>query len=209
MSEHEERLSFDKQYWQKGFFPFAGVDEAGRGALFGPVVAGAVVLDPGKAMPLFCDSKLIDNKKREQLFEELVENGHMFAIGVVDAREIDATNILKATLKAMKLAVESLGLTPKLVLVDGNSKPQVKCEVETVVKGDSRSLSIGAASIVAKVSRDRMMFEFDSEYPGYGLRKHKGYGTKEHFEALQKLGPSACHRKTFRPVMDAGKGLWD
>jgi ribonuclease HII len=209
MSEQEGPLSFDRMYWQKGYFPFAGVDEAGRGALFGPVVAGAVILDPEKKMSSFCDSKLISGKKREQLFDELIENGHSYSVGIVDASEIDRINILEAAMEAMRLAVEGLYPAPKLVLVDGNRKPQVKCDVEAVVGGDRRSLSISAASIVAKVSRDRMMIKFDSEYPGYGLKKHMGYGTKEHVAALREMGPTLLHRKSFKPVTEAGKGLWD
>jgi len=208
MSEQEGALSFDKRYWERGYFPFAGVDEAGRGALFGPVVAGAVVIYPEKKMPGFCDSKAVDARKREELFSELVQSGHAYGVGIVDSAEIDEINILRATMKAMSLAVEALPVEPKLALVDGNSKPRVKCEAEAVVGGDRRSLSIGAASIVAKVIRDRMMIELDSEYPGYGLKKHKGYGTREHIAALMKLGPSALHRRSFRPVAEAGEGQW-
>lgn len=208
MSEQEGTLSFDRRYWEKGCFPFAGVDEAGRGALFGPVVAGAVVIFPEKKIPDFRDSKAVDPRKRDKLFDDLRECGHLFGVGVVEAEEIDRINILEATMKAMKLAIEALPLEPKLALVDGNRGPRVKCSVETVVGGDRRSLSIGAASIVAKVVRDRMMIELDSEYPGYGLMKHKGYGTKEHLSALRELGPSALHRRSFRPVAEAGEGLW-
>lgn len=208
MSEQEGTLSFDISYWERGYFPFAGVDEAGRGALFGPVVAGAVVIYPDRKIPDFKDSKTIDSRKRDRLFNELLECGHLHAVGVVEAEEIDRINILEATMKAMRLAVEALPLEPKLALVDGNRGPRVKCAVETVVGGDRRSLSIGAASIVAKVVRDRLMIKLDSEYPGYGLMKHKGYGTREHLSALRELGPSLLHRKSFKPVADAGEGLW-
>lgn len=208
MSEIEEALNFDKNFWDKGFYPLAGVDEVGRGALFGPVVAAAVVILKDRKIPSFCDSKSISAKKREELFEELATNGHQFSIGVVDAGEIDKTNILKATLKAMKIAVEGLKLEPAIALVDGNSQPQLKYRVEIVVKGDKLSLSIGAASIVAKVLRDRMIAELDEKYPGYGLKKNKGYGTREHIEALFKMGPTPHHRRTFKPVAEIGGCLW-
>lgn len=208
MSEIEETLNFDKNFWDKGFYPLAGVDEVGRGALFGPVVAAAVVILKDRKIPSFCDSKSISAKKREELFEELTANGHQFSIGVVDAGEIDKTNILKATMKAMKIAVEGLKFEPAIALVDGNSQPQLKYKVESVVKGDKLSLSIGAASIVAKVLRDRMIAELDEKYPGYGLKKNKGYGTKEHIEALFKMGPTPHHRRTFKPVAEIGGCLW-
>lgn len=176
--------------------------------MFGPVVAGAVVIYPEKKIPDFRDSKAVDRKKREKLFGELLDCGHEYGVGIVEADEIDRINILEATLKAMRLALEALPIQPKLALVDGNRAPNVKYSVETVVGGDRRSLSIGAASIVAKVVRDRLMIKLDSEYPGYGLMKHKGYGTKEHLSALRELGPSALHRKSFRPVAEASEGLW-
>lgn len=208
MSEIEEALNFDKNFWDKGFYPLAGVDEVGRGALFGPVVAAAVLILKDRKIPSFCDSKSISAKKREELFEELTANGHQFSIGVVGAEEIDKTNILKATLKAMKIAVEGLNFEPTMALVDGNTQPQLKYKVESVVKGDKLSLSIGAASIVAKVLRDRMIAELDEKYPGYGLKKNKGYGTKEHIEALFKMGPTPHHRRTFKPVAEIGGCLW-
>ena len=176
--------------------------------MFGPVVAGAVVIFPEKKMPDFRDSKTVNRERREKLFGELIECGHAYGVGMVDADEIDRINILEATLKAMRLALESLPVEPRLALVDGNRAPRVKCSVETIVGGDRRSLSIGAASIVAKVVRDRLMIKLDSEYPGYGLMKHKGYGTREHLSALREFGPSALHRKSFRPVAEAGEGSW-
>lgn len=208
MSEIEEALNFDKNFWDKGFYPLAGIDEVGRGALFGPVVAAAVVILKDRKVPSFCDSKSVTAKRREELFEELVEQGHSFSVGIVDAQEIDKINILRATLKAMQIAFEGLTSHPMIALVDGNSKPPLKCKVETVVKGDKLSLSIGAASIVAKVIRDRMITELDQIYPGYGLKENKGYGTKSHIEALFKKGPTPLHRKTFKPVSEIGGSLW-
>lgn len=208
MSEIEETLNFDKVFWDNGFYPLAGVDEVGRGALFGPVVAAAVILLKDRRIPSFCDSKSIGAKKREQLFSELSENGHFFSVGVIDVEEIDKINILKATLKAMKIAIEGLNIMPSIAIVDGVHKPNVKCRVETVVKGDRSSLSIAAASIVAKVVRDRMIVELDSKYPGYGLKKNKGYGTKDHIEAIFKKGPTPLHRKSFKPISLFGESLW-
>lgn len=208
MSEIEETLNFDKKFWDNGFYPFAGVDEVGRGAIFGPVVAAAVILLKDRKIPSFCDSKSIGAQKREQLFSELLENGHPFSVGIVDVEEIDKINILQATLKAMKIAIEGLDLMPSIAIVDGNHKPNVKCRVEAVVKGDNTSLSIGAASIVAKVVRDRMIVELDTKYPEYGLKKNKGYGTKDHIEAIFKNGPTPFHRKSFKPISLLGKSLW-
>ncbi len=208
MSEIEEALNFDKNFWDKGFYPIAGIDEAGRGALFGPVVAAAVVILKDRKIPPLCDSKSVCAKRREELFEELTVNGHLFSVGVVNADEIDRTNILNATLKAMKIAFEGLKTPAAIALVDGCTKPPLKCKVETVIKGDKLSLSIGAASIVAKVFRDRMIMELDQMYPGYGLKENKGYGTKNHIEALYKKGATPLHRKTFKPVSEIGGSLW-
>ncbi|MCX7830033.1 MAG: ribonuclease HII [Acidobacteria bacterium] len=208
MSEIEEALNFDKGFWDKGFYPLAGVDEVGRGALFGPVVAAAVVILRDREIPPFFDLKMGTAKKREELFEEIVDCGHCFSVGVVNVEEIDKTNILQATLKAMETAVEGLKLVPSIALVDGNRKPQLKCRAETIVKGDKLSLSIGAASIVAKVFRDRMITELDEKYPGYGLKSNKGYGTKDHLEAIYKMGPTPLHRKTFKPLSEIGGSLW-
>lgn len=203
-----EALDFDKEYWLKGFYPLAGIDEAGRGALFGPVVAAAVILDREKKIPNFCDSKAICEKKREELFEELKKNGHIFSVGIIGAREIDRINILNATLKAMELAFRGLKISPEVVLVDGNTKPKIDCRAECVVKGDKKSLTIGAASIVAKVTRDRILKKLDEDYPGYGFKNNKGYGTKEHIEAIQRMGVTPLHRKSFRPVSEFGNSLW-
>lgn len=209
MSEFEKRLNFDREFWDKGFFPLVGVDEAGRGALFGPVVAAAVILYPQKGLPNFCDSKKLSEKKREELFNEFLERGHKYSIGVVDAEEIDKINILNATMKAMKMAVEGLNERPSLVLIDGNQKPDLEYNIKLVVNGDELSLSIAAASIVAKVVRDRMIKEISLKYPEYELNRNKGYGTKKHIEAIVRNGLSPLHRRSFKPsFMGYGKRLW-
>ena len=208
MSEHGEPLSFDRMYWEKGFYPFAGVDEAGRGALFGPVVAAAVVLSPDGRLSGFRDSKTISASRREELFEELKSAGHEFSVGVVDAEEIDRTDILRATLKAMKMACEGISAELKLVLVDGDRRPPLDTRVETIVGGDRLSLSIAAASIVAKVTRDGLVRELAERFPGYGLENNKGYGTKEHIAAVCENGPTPFHRKSFRPISGIGRELW-
>ena len=182
----------------------AGVDEAGRGALFGPVVAAAVVLDPA----LGCwegvrDSKTVPEAEREALFGRITDRADGWAVGLVGPQEIDGTDILRATLEAMKRAVEGLPGAPSKVLVDGDRPPRLVCPVETVVHGDRLSLPISAASIVAKVWRDRLVRELAGRYPGYGLERNKGYGTREHLDALRRLGPSPEHRRSFRGVADS------
>ena len=179
----------------------AGVDEAGRGALFGPVVAAAVILDPS----LGCwdgvrDSKTIPEAERESLFERIAERARAWAVGLAGPDEIDRTDILRATLAAMARAVEGLGVPPSAVLVDGDRAPRVQYPVVAVVHGDRVSLPISAASIVAKVWRDRMVRGLAERYPGYGLDRNKGYGTREHLRALARLGPTPEHRRTFRGV---------
>jgi len=179
----------------------AGVDEVGRGPLAGPVVAAAVILDPKKPIEGLMDSKKISEKRREQLAEEIKENALAWAISRVDVDEIDRINILQASLKAMSIAVSELKQAPDYVMIDGNRIPSdINIKAEAVVKGDDRVACISAASIIAKVARDREMVEMENVYPGYGLAKHKGYPTKVHIEALQKLGVTDIHRRTFGPV---------
>jgi ribonuclease HII len=182
----------------------AGVDEAGRGALFGPVVAAAVILREALHLQAYRDSKTLTEAQRESLFERLCGEGHSWAVGEVSAREIDETDILRSTLKSMALAVEGLPSPPDCVLVDGNHRPLLPCACEAVVGGDARSVSIAAASIVAKVYRDRLVRALDREYPGYGLGRHKGYGTAEHLAAIRRMGPTPLHRRTFRGVVTEG-----
>jgi ribonuclease HII len=184
---------------REGFFSVAGVDEAGCAPLAGPVVAAAVVLDPRRIPPGIDDSKKLTPEARDILYAAITAQAR-FAIGIADVARIDADNILNARLWAMARAVEALGLPPTLVLVDGNRAPAVGCRVRTVIGGDAISLSIAAASIIAKVTRDRLMCELDAQWPGYGFARHKGYGTPAHCAALARLGPSPHHRRSFAPV---------
>jgi ribonuclease HII len=179
--------------------PVAGVDEAGRGPLAGPVVAAAVILDPNKIPPGIADSKNLDADTRERLYKAITSTS-AFAVGVADVERIDRFNILRATLWAMEQAVSALRPSPRLVLVDGNQPPHVSCETRCIVQGDQKCLSIAAASIVAKVTRDRIMVAQAASYPGYGFERHKGYSTPEHFAAIRKLGLTPLHRRSFRPV---------
>ena len=178
----------------------AGTDEVGRGPLAGDVVAAAVILDPKKSIHGLDDSKKLSEKKREQLFPMIQEQALSYCVARASVTEIDDVNILQASLLAMKRAVEGLSIEPEHVLVDGNRLPNWRFSAETVVKGDRRVQAIAAASILAKVTRDREMIAMDQQYPGYGFAAHKGYPTKTHIEALMTLGVSPVHRKTFGPV---------
>jgi ribonuclease HII len=177
-----------------------GVDEAGRGPWAGPVSAAAVILDPARLPKGINDSKKLTEKAREALFDEIMAVAVASCIIMVEAPEIDQLNILAATHLAMARAVEGLGVVPSLALIDGNRAPVLTCPTVTIVKGDALSLSIGAASILAKVSRDRLMIQADMDYPGYGFARHKGYGVPEHIAALEKRGPCPLHRLSFKPV---------
>jgi len=181
----------------------AGVDEVGRGPLAGPVVTAAVILDPERPISGLADSKALSEKKREALFDEIVEKAKAWAIGRAEVEEIDEINILQATMLAMQRAVAGLTLQPGHVLVDGNRCPDLPCTAEAIIKGDGKIPAISAASIIAKVTRDREMVLLDAEYPGYGLAGHKGYPTKVHMAALQELGVTAIHRRSFAPVRRA------
>lgn len=178
----------------------AGVDEVGRGPLVGDVVTAAVILDPAKPIKGLADSKKLTEKKREVLFEEICEKALAWSIARATPAEIDDINILQASLLAMKRAVEQLSVQPDYVLVDGNKLPKWPYRAEAVVKGDSRVPVISAASILAKVQRDREMLIIDAQYPGYGFADHKGYPTAQHFAALQKLGVTPLHRRSYAPV---------
>lgn len=180
----------------------AGVDEAGRGPLAGPVVAAAVILNPKRRIKGLDDSKKLNEKRREALFDEICEKALAWGIGRAEVKEIDQLNILKATLLAMQRAVAELNIPPTKVLVDGNCCPKLAYPVEAIIGGDATIPAISAASILAKVSRDREMIVLDSFYPGYGLAKHKGYPTEAHCLALKKLGPSRIHRVSFAPVRE-------
>ncbi|MEW5963242.1 MAG: ribonuclease HII [Pseudomonadota bacterium] len=179
--------------------PIAGVDEAGRGPWAGPVVAAAVILDPARIPVGIADSKQLDEDAREIVYRHLVEAAQV-AIAIADPDRIDRDNILNATMWAMAEAVRGLACRPRLALIDGNRTPRLDCATRAIVKGDARCLSIAAASIVAKVTRDRLMVALAREHPGYGFERHKGYGTPEHQAALQRLGVSAIHRRSFKPV---------
>ena len=178
----------------------AGVDEVGRGPLAGPVVTAAVILDPNNPIEGLNDSKKLTEKRREQLEPIIKKNALSWSLGRAEAEEIDQINILQATLLAMKRAVEGLDIQPDHALVDGNKAPDLACPVTTIIKGDQSEPAIAAASILAKVARDREMVEMDKKYPGYGLAQHKGYPTKQHQQALMELGVTEIHRRSFKPV---------
>lgn len=178
----------------------AGVDEAGRGPLAGPVVAAAVILDPARPIAGLDDSKRLTAARRETLYGHIRETAHAVAVAVAEPAEIDAINILQATMAAMQRAVGMLEPAPRAVRIDGNRCPPLDMPARAVVGGDGLEPAISAASIVAKVARDRLMRELDTRFPGYGFAAHKGYGTRAHLEALRRLGPCTAHRRSFAPV---------
>ena len=190
-------LEFEQKYWERGIRYVAGVDEAGRGPLAGPVVASAVVFDQGVFIDGVNDSKKLTEKKRERLFHTIHEQALAIGIGIVNHEVIDRINILQASFLAMNKALDHLKLLPEQLLVDGNFFRHEKFPVENIVKGDSLSHSIAAASIIAKVTRDALMKELHEQYPQYGFAKHKGYGTKAHIEAIRQYGYSPIHRRSF------------
>jgi ribonuclease HII len=187
----------------RGFGLVAGVDEAGRGPLAGPVVAAAVILDPARPIAGLRDSKLLSAAARERLAAEIRESALAWAVAEADVAEIDALNILQATLVAMRRAVERLGVAPAEALVDGNRCPLLACAARAIVKGDRDVAVISAASILAKTARDALLVELDAAYPAYGFAQHKGYGTPEHLAALARHGPCPAHRRSFAPVAQA------
>ena len=186
---------YERSY--KAYVHICGIDEVGRGPLAGPVVAAAVILPKDCAILYLNDSKKLSEKKRELLYEQIVKEALAWSIGLVSATRIDEINILQATYEAMTLAIDALDIKPDLLLNDAVTIPQITIPQIPIIKGDSKSISIAAASIVAKVTRDRMMQEYDTIMPGYDLGKNKGYGTKAHMEALRTLGPCPIHRETF------------
>lgn len=198
MNNCTDNYMFDAEYRASGIRHLCGVDEAGRGPLAGPVFAAAVILSPDTVIEGVNDSKKLSEKRREALFSEICEKACAYGIGMATAQEIESVNILQATFLAMSRAVSAMGIEPDLVLVDGNRVPVgIPYPIETVIKGDARSASIAAASILAKVSRDRYMYELDARYPAYQFAKHKGYGTALHCEILRQIGPSPEHRMSF------------
>ena len=188
---------FEKEAMSRGYTAVCGIDEAGRGPLCGPVCAAAVILPVDCEIEGINDSKKLSEKKREALFDVITEKALAYSVSMVDAKTIDEINILQATFLAMRTAVENLSLKPDYALIDGNGKPGLSIAEETVVKGDAKSVSIAAASILAKVSRDRYMNEADEKHPEYQFAKHKGYGTKLHYEMIAEHGICDEHRRSF------------
>lgn len=189
--------SYEIVAMNKGFRTVCGVDEAGRGPLAGPVYAAAVILPTGLEIPGLNDSKKLSEKKREELFDVITNVAISFSVGIATEKEIDEINILNATFLAMKRAINGLEICPDYAIIDGNRAPNSGIYEETVVKGDGKVMSVAAASVIAKVSRDRFMLKMAEEYPQYQFEKHKGYGTKLHYEMLEKYGISPIHRKSF------------
>ncbi|GHT38244.1 ribonuclease HII [Endomicrobiia bacterium] len=198
-----DSLFFDKNFYNKWFTLVAGIDEAGRGSLAGPVTAAAVILAKDLIIPGLNDSKQVSERKREQLFVIIKEKALAYAIEAVDSTIIDKINILQATFLVMSRAVLKLQIKPELCLIDGNHKiPNLPFKQEAIISGDAKSACIAAASILAKVTRDKIMKEYAKQYPVYEFEKHKGYGTRQHIESLKQHGPCPIHRITFAPISD-------
>ena len=192
----ENMLIYEKKYYETCDY-ICGIDEAGRGPLAGPVVAGAVILPKGLKIPYLNDSKQLSEKKREELYDVIMEQAVSVGVGIVSPERIDEINILQATYEAMREAVGKLSYRPDVLLNDAVIIPELTIPQEKIIKGDAKSLSIAAASVIAKVTRDRMMKAYHELFPEYGFDKHKGYGSKEHIEMIQKIGPCAIHRRSF------------
>ena len=192
-----ELLEYENLYKSKGYNLIAGVDEVGRGPLAGPVVTACVIMNLDELVDGVDDSKKLSEKKREQLFNEIISHAVAYKITFTDEKAIDEINILEATKKSMAESITGLEVKPDIVLIDAVKLENISVEQCPIIKGDAKSYSIACASILAKVARDRYMVEMDGKYPAYNFKKHKGYGTKEHIEALKKVGPCILHRKTF------------
>ncbi len=190
-------LEFENMYSEQGYKAICGVDEAGRGPLAGPVFAAAVILPEGLEIEGVTDSKKLTEKKREKLFDVIKEKALAYCVASASVEEIESFNILRADMLAMKRAVEGLGIQADFAMIDGNKTPELNIPCTAIVKGDAKSESIAAASILAKVSRDRLMIDLAKKYPEYGFEKHKGYGTKAHMESILKYGPCEIHRLSF------------
>lgn len=190
-------LEYENAALNSGFEIVCGIDEAGRGPLAGPVYAAAVILPKGHIVEGVNDSKKISEKKRALLFDKIIDECVCYSIGTASEKEIDDINILQATFLAMRRAVDGLSVKPDIALIDGNKRPGLDIAEQEIIKGDAKSANIAAASIIAKVSRDRYMLEMAEKYPQYQFEKHKGYGTKLHYEMIEKYGISPIHRKTF------------
>ncbi len=193
-------LSNELSLYKDGYKFVAGADEAGRGPLAGPVVAAVVILDNKTLIPGINDSKKLNESRRNLLYEEIIKKSISFGIGIIDHNIIDELNILRASLEAIKKAVYQMPIQPDFLLVDGNYLPDLNLPMKSIISGDSLSLSIASASILAKVTRDRIMSEYDIIYPQYGFKKNKGYPTKEHISAIKKYGICEIHRKSFSPI---------
>ncbi len=198
--------SFERGARSSGYARIAGLDEAGRGPLAGPVVAAAVVLPPDLFIPGVTDSKQVPEQERERLYDVIRGQAVCYGIGIVDERTIDEVNIYQATIIAMERALQALSPQPDYLLLDAMTLPRISLPQKSLIKGDCRSHSIAAASILAKVTRDRLMRDLHKKFPQYNFEKHKGYGTKEHFALIQKYGPCDAHRKSFNPVAAMLKG---
>lgn len=192
-----DMLFYEKQARNNGYKIICGIDEAGRGPLAGPVCAAAVILPEGHIIDGVNDSKKLSAKKREELFYKIIDECLDYSIATADEKEIDEINILQATFLAMRRAVDGLKIKPDIAFIDGNREPGLEIPQQTIVKGDSKSMSVAAASILAKVTRDRYMLGMAEKYPQYAFEKHKGYGTKLHYQMLDKYGPCEIHRTTF------------
>lgn len=197
MENNFDWLEYEKSAIEKGYKSICGVDEAGRGPLAGPVCAAAVILPYDTIIEGVNDSKKLSEKKREALFDVITENAVAYSIAFATVEEIEEYNILNATMLAMKRVVEGLEVKADYAMIDGNRLPQLDIPSEYIIKGDAKSMSIASASILAKVTRDRLLYKYAEEYPEYMFDKHKGYGTKAHIEALKKYGPTPFHRKSF------------
>ena len=189
--------SYEIMAHENGYKVVCGIDEAGRGPLAGPVFAAAVILPENYSHPVLNDSKKLSEKKRDAVYDDIIKDALSYSVGIATEEEIDEINILNATFLAMKRAVDGLNVKPDFAYIDGNQYPKTGVKEETIVKGDGKCISVAAASIIAKVSRDRFMLEIDKQYPEYQFSKHKGYGTKLHYEMIEKYGVSKVHRRSF------------
>lgn len=190
-------FSYEQEAHNNGYAVVCGVDEAGRGPLAGPVFAAAVILPENYSHEILNDSKKLSEKKRDLVYDDIIRDAVCYSVGIATEKEIDDINILNATFLAMKRAVDGLSIKPELAYIDGNQYPKTGVKEVTIVKGDSKCMSVAAASIIAKVSRDRYMLKVAEQYPEYEFTKHKGYGTKLHYEMIEKYGVSPVHRRTF------------
>lgn len=204
----QKMLAYEKTQWEAGKKLVAGLDEAGRGPLAGPVVAGAVIFSEEPDIPMINDSKKLSEEVREYLYDIIINEALFYGIGIADVNEIDKINILQASYLAMRRAQDNLGVKPDHLLVDGRSFSEEKVGFTTIIKGDSLSYSIAAASILAKVTRDRIMRDYDKEYPQYGFSAHKGYATQAHLNAIEQFGFCSIHRRSFHPKRIMDSQLW-